>query len=278
MGPNGIKPYVERARELCSIPSSTGPIWNAYGGHYFSPAQAITFDLLLNFLPSEGLERTLCLAACISAASQCVASPGHTAQPFQPTEGAGKYILEAWRKDPLDYIKKSLQFLCPLHANVKGQVLTGDAEDYIDLIQPSDLVFIDPPYSSVQYSRFYHVLETIAETRNPRTVEGIGRYPPINERPQSKFSNIGQAKDALHELLGSLAKKNCTVVFTFPSGKSSNGLSGDFIKQIASTNFHVEDHNKVEGVFSTLGGNNNNRSARQKSDELILVLRPRRNG
>src|SRR5271157_2441867 len=46
-----VKQWVLRARELCSKPSSIGPVWNAYGGHYFSPIQALTFDYLLAHLP-----------------------------------------------------------------------------------------------------------------------------------------------------------------------------------------------------------------------------------
>ena len=83
-----VKPYVDQARKLCETNSTIGPIWNAYGGHYFSPTQALTYDYLLDNLPDEYEERIVCLAACISAASECVASPGHTAQPFQPTEGS----------------------------------------------------------------------------------------------------------------------------------------------------------------------------------------------
>nr|GAP19514.1 adenine-specific DNA methylase [Levilinea saccharolytica] len=274
IGPKGIKAYVDRARDLCSLLSNIGPIWNAYGGHYFSPTQAITFDLLLDSLPHDDQERTICLAACISAASQCVASPGHTAQPFQPTKGAGKYILESWSRDPIEYVKKALESLCPKHANVEGQVITGNAEDALVYVQPTDLVFIDPPYSSVQYSRFYHVLETFAEVRKTRSVEGVGRYPPINERPQSEFSNITQAKAALSRLFSALASKKCTIILTYPSGQSSNGLSGDYVKQVAHPLFNIECHNNIEGMFSTLGGNNYNRTARQKSDELILLLKP----
>ena len=34
------------ARNLCERPSDIGPVWHAYGGYYFSPSQAITFDYL----------------------------------------------------------------------------------------------------------------------------------------------------------------------------------------------------------------------------------------
>lgn len=270
-----IRSFVDQARILCETKSLIGPIWNAYGGHYFSPPQALTFDYLLDNLPDKKEERILCLAACIAAASECVASPGHTAQPFQPTKGAGKYILESWRRDPLERCKNNLGFLCPKFAKVSGSVITADAQNVISQLNSRDLVFIDPPYSGVQYSRFYHVLETIARCNKQISVSGVGRYPSLDERPQSKFSNISQAKDALKLILKGIAEKGSTIIFTFPSGDSSNGLSGDYIRAIASEWFQVEDKNTIEGQFSSLGGNNGNRKARTKSSELILFLRPK---
>jgi adenine-specific DNA-methyltransferase len=57
-----------------------------------------------------------------------------------------------------------------------GTVKVADANQAARGLQESDLVFIDPPYSGVQYSRFYHVLETIADGgRGP--VTEVGRYP-----------------------------------------------------------------------------------------------------
>ena len=69
------------------------PITKAYGGHYFSPLQAIHIDALLTTLPITN-KNTL-LASLIHAASECAASPGHTAQPFQPTKTAKKYLFGA---------------------------------------------------------------------------------------------------------------------------------------------------------------------------------------
>jgi len=270
-----IKEWVEKSRKLCKKPSEVGPIWNAYGGHYFSPSQALTFDFLISRLPKDDPEKSVCLAACISAATECVAAPGHTAQPFQPTESASRFILEAWSRDPILYCQKALETICPRHARIAGHTITADALVVAQELNKQDLVFIDPPYSNVQYSRFYHVLETIARDQRQITVSGIGRYPPIKERPQSKFSNIGQSKKALRDLLETLASQGCNIIFTFPSGAASNGLSGDYIKQMANEWFCVEDHTTIEGRFSTLGGNNTKRDARKKSSEIILLMKPR---
>lgn len=269
------KELVRKARELCTVQSSVGAIWNAYGGHYFSPAQALTLDYLLNSLPGDQIIRTVCLAACIDVASECAAAPGHTAQPFQPTEGAGKYLLKSWRLDPIECCKKSLNDICGKHAKVEGKGFTADAQSMIQYLNAGDLVFIDPPYSSVQYSRFYHVLETVARCEKYVSVSGVGRYPPIDVRPQSKFSNVGQSKFALYELLKGIAQKGSTIIFTFPSGASSNGLSGDEVISVASNWFSIVDKTTVEGHFSSLGGNNNNRRARSKSSEQILLLTPK---
>lgn len=226
-------------------------------------------------MPKDKKEKSLCLAACISAASECVAAPGHTAQPFQPTATAIPFIFEAWKRDVIHYCKKNLVDLASRHAQKAGKTITGDALKVIEKLNSKDLVFIDPPYSSVQYSRFYHVLETMARGDKKIAVSGVGRYTAIEDRPQSHFSNTGQAKDALKSLIEKLANKKCTVVFTFPSGDASNGLSGKYIKEVASEYYNVKDYTTVNGKFSTLGGNNEgSRDARQESSELILLMKP----
>jgi len=264
---------VSSARQLCELPSDIGPIWGAYGGHYFSPAQAILFDFMLKHSPQEEPERSVCLAATISAASKCAAAPGHTAQPLQPTETAGKYIMEAWKRDPLLICEKELIELCPKHSTRIGKAVLADAIHLTPGLNADDLVFVDPPYSGVQYSRFYHVLETMVRAQ-PVHVSGVGRYPAIEERPQSDFSRKGQSRQALEQLLISLSKTGSTVIFTFPEGECSNGLAGNVVIETASKWFHVTK-TAVDGQFSTLGGNNSKRASRKFSQELILLLRPR---
>jgi len=264
---------VHRSRQLCSAVQGYGPVWGAYGGHYFSPGQSLKFDCLLGSLPSSEPERTVCLAAALIAASRCAAAPGHTAQPFQPTTTAGRYIEEAWERDPLAQCARALDELCPRHAQVAGRALTADALDVANELGPNDLAVVDPPYSDVQYSRFYHVLETIARGRCGE-VSGVGRYPPRQERPQSDFSRRGGAREALSALLADLAGAGCKVILTFPAGECSNGLSGEQVTELAALCFRVQER-RVWSRFSTLGGNNDLRDARKDTQELLLVMSPR---
>lgn len=269
-----VREMVRRARSQCEEPSGTGPVWNAYGGFYFSPVQALTLDFMLAHLPREPAVRSACLAAAIIASSQCAAAPGHTAQPFRPTRSAGRFIREAWAHDPAAEAEKALRQVCPQHATTKGVSLVADARAVAEDLGERDLAIVDPPYSGVQYSRFYHVFETIARG-SPEEVDGAGRYPPLDRRPQSEFSKRSTARDGLEGLVAALADAGAAVILTFPAGRCSNGLSGRVVREIAAQRFEIHA-TVVNGRFSTLGGNNDGRASRKRSRELILTMHPRR--
>lgn len=270
---NDAASLVKRSRSMCAQPSPAGPIWSAYGGYYFSPAQALAFDYMIKHLPDSEPKRSVCQAAMIAAGSRCAAAPGHTAQPFQPTPTAQKFILAAWSKDPMAIAEGVLADLGPRKARRRGQAIVGDALEVAKDLKSTDLVVLDPPYSEVQYSRFYHVLETLAAGQcGP--VEGRGRYPPITERPQSDFCKKRESKLALATLVFTLARVGATVVLTFPSGECSNGLSGKLVLEAVRCWFDAEERT-VEGSFSTLGGNNSCRDSRKSSSELLLLLKPK---
>jgi len=268
LGKNEILQSVEEARSI--IFGEQFPITKAYGGYYFSPWQALWIDALRTTLPQGEMRRNVALAALIQAASQCAAAPGHTAQPFKPNQTAGPFLIEAWKRDLPRIVMARLTDIASKNAKKVGRALCCDALAIADEARPGDLAFVDPPYSSVHYSRFYHVLETVARGK-VGAVSGVGRYPPSEERPTSAFSIKTKASNALGELLALLARRRAGVVITFPAGLASNGLSGDDVKEIAMEHFYIKEE-KVSSRFSTMGGNDKHRAARHYADELILTL------
>lgn len=255
-------------------------VTKAYGGHYFSPVQAVWIDALRKTLPKKEPDRTVALASLIQAASQCAAAPGHTAQPFQPSRTAKKFLKGAWEMDVVGRTKKILSLLSQQCANNVGRAKVAEANTAAKSLRVGDLAFIDPPYSGVHYSRFYHVLETIAQGAcGP--VSGVGRYPDAKFRPRSKYSVSTESAEALDGLLKTVAAKGATAVFTFPSHECSNGLSGELVRKAARKYFKTREK-IVKSKFSTLGGNGKpsqtgkkRRAARRKAKELILVLKPK---
>jgi adenine-specific DNA-methyltransferase len=264
---------VYEARKLCS--RSRGLVTNAYGGYYFSPQQAIAADALIKALPPREPKRSMCLATLIWSLTRCVASPGHTAQPFQPTDSALPFIRDSWSRDLFAACQDVLPEIAARSAKTRGSAIVGDAITVAAKeVGPGDLVFLDPPYSAAQYSRFYHVLETVARG-SCGPVSGAGRYPPTSERPRSSFSLLSRANEALMELMTVLGNSGCRVVMTFPQHGCSNGISGEGIITMAREWFEV-DVLSVRTKHSTLGGNNTGRASRQSGTELILSMQPKR--
>lgn len=273
------KKSVKESRKWCAEQEPLA-ITVAYGGHYFSPAQAVWIDAFRASLPPSEPARTVALAALIQAASQCAAAPGHTAQPFQPTPTAKEFLLDAWNRNIVDKTRAVFESLAKQKANQIGSAKVSDAEKAARILREGDLAFIDPPYSGVHYSRFYHVLETISQG-SCGEVTGIGRYPAAKLRPKSKFSLISESDDALDDLLKTVASRGAKAILTFPDHECSNGLSGDSVREIASKHFAVREK-QVDSKFSTLGGTSDKerkqeagRSARQHAKELMLVLEPK---
>lgn len=269
------KSSVLQARMDSTRSLSENFITRHYGGHYFSPGQANVLDELYRGLPVTYPERTLGMAALLRAASSCAAAPGHTAQPFQPSETLLPYINSSWRRDPLAECLRHVSSIAPRHAKTIGAARVSDAMDIVDDLSEGDLVFCDPPYSAVQYSRFYHVLEGIS-LGGWDDVAGAGRAPDRSYRSASDFSMVSRAKPAMARLLEKLRSKSCRVIVTFPNAAASNGMSGGDIAQIAADAWHVTE-NFVDSVHSTLGGSSGEggRGGRRQLQESVLVLEPK---
>ena len=262
---------VETIRSVAAEQSQ--PFVRAYGGHYFSLEQSSQIQRLRDTLPTRKPDARVCLAALISAASRCSASPGHTAQPFQPTEKALPHIQSIWNRDLLDEVELALRGIARQHATRSGRALVGDANSYAETLSGGEVVFVDPPYSAAQYSRFYHVLEGIA-VGGFHSVSGAGRSPALTERPRSDFSTVSGARTAFADLLLTLGSKRCRVVVTFPQLRASNGVSGEEVAELAREWFDV-DTLVSSASFSTLGGNGAGRSARHRTNEMIITMFPK---
>ncbi|WP_157210130.1 DNA adenine methylase [Nocardioides aequoreus] len=264
---------VSDARRVAPSEAGGGFITRQYGGHYYSIEQARALDSLYEGLPEGGPERFVAEAALIRTASACAAAPGHTAQPFQPTAKLLPYINAAWRRDAFAECARQVEQLSTRYAQVIGQVRVADALVALDDIGPGDLVFCDPPYSDVQYSRFYHVLEGIA-SGGWDSVSGSGRSPAIDQRASSDFSLKRVALQAMSTLLCNLREKGCQVIVTFPAAEASNGLSAQKIVEMARSRWTVTEL-YVDSRHSTLGGSGAGRGGRRNLQEAVLVMAPK---
>lgn len=81
-----------------------------------------------------------------------------------------------------------------------------------------DVVYIDPPYSSRQYSRFYHVIETITKWDKPKLYGTALKPEPEN---MSEYCS-SKAIDAFRELIADLKCKYIIVSYNNTYNSKSN--------------------------------------------------------
>jgi len=77
------------------------------------------------------------------------------------------------------------------------------------------LIYVDPPYSKLQFSRYYHVLNTLIAYDYPG-FSGQGRYPPRNTRFSSKFEyQPGPAEKEFVELFRAVAAEGIVAIVSY---------------------------------------------------------------
>ena len=84
----------------------------------------------------------------------------------------------------------------------------------------ADIAYIDPPYNSRQYSRFYHIYETLIKWDKPKLF-GVALKPDLEN--MSKYCTV-KAKDSFKELVNNLDVKYLAVSYnnTYKSKSKSS--------------------------------------------------------
>ncbi len=137
--------------------------------------------------------------------------------------------------------------------------ITVTSLDYLDclrIIPENSIVYADPPYSAVHYSRFYHVIETLVRYDHPH-LEYKGRYR--DDRHQSPFDKRKEVAGAFRLLFNAVDERKSHLVLSY----SDNGLmnSDDLLeigKQTLGDGYHISLKSK-NYIHSKMGRSDENR-------------------
>lgn len=204
-----------------------------FGGVYFSYKQAIQLDAILYYINNISNELKDIISAClISTASDIVNTVGkHFAQPIRPRDSSGKIksnlgkaILRDRTIDAVEsffvWLDKYSEINKPPFENT---ILKCDYSEIVSNI-PEDVtvVYADPPYTRDHYSRFYHLLETLAlrdipeiSTTKINGEEKISRGLYRKDRHQSPFCIKNQAITAFEFMFKQVGTQNKKLVLSY---------------------------------------------------------------
>jgi adenine-specific DNA-methyltransferase len=130
------------------------------------------------------------------------------------------------------------------------------------------IVYADPPYTNDQYSRYYHVYETIILYDYP-TISGKARYR--DGRFVSRFSLKAEVHQSILDLAARVSALGSDLILSYPE----NGLlksSRSIIPSILSSTFKGGvDVIEIPSQHSTMGGSKGH--AKQDVTEVLFVAR-----
>lgn len=207
----------------------------SFGGLYFSFGQAVYLAALVTAAHSVSRRelRDAALAPLLSCASELTNTVGkHFAQPIRIRDSFGRikpHMLARVARDRSKCaataysatLKRFSLLPEPLHRGTAHRV------DYAAFLSETQTafgaVYADPPYTRDHYSRYYHVLETMAlgdvpeisktkiRSAGARLSRGMYRL----DRHQSPFSIISQAPAAFETLISGVAARRTPLLISY---------------------------------------------------------------
>jgi len=152
--------------------------------------------------------------------------------------------FDAYIKKPIP--KKPLNYKLIKTSDFEGaKIYQEDANELVRNIK-GDIAYIDPPYNSRQYSRFYHIYENLVQWKKPK-LYGVALKPePEN---MSKYCTV-QAKNVFKDLVENLDVKYLAIsynnTYKSKSKSSANKIKYeeivDILKNVGETKIFEKSH------------------------------------
>lgn len=218
----------------------------SFGGKYFSVTDAIKIGCIRQDLEDNkdqftDKEYAILLSSLIYSTDKIANTVGH---------------YDAYRKKILLTDKFSLKTILPIKHNKKVKIYQKDANLLIKSLS-ADILYVDPPYNSRQYSRFYHVLENLAAWKKPELF-GTARKPEPCPSTTSSYCKV-KAYDKLKDLIESANVR--TIVLSYNNtyaSKSSSSRNKITLDQVESIMRSKGKTKIIEKSFSSFNAGKTN--------------------
>lgn len=276
---------LELASQLRAAAGPDSPIVSEYGAIYFTIRNACELQTLLDFATEfVDEERLLVEATVLSLASWCAVTVGNQfAQPQKFTDARGvtkrnavlmyqrrmsRSIIPAAFDAILNYPYSEKKYQQNICLNMK------DIDAVVSYGPDAGFLYLDPPYGREHYSRYYHVLESMAT--GDYSVEAASSTRMRVERFQSPYSIRSQAEDAFDTLLSTARHLKLPVAVSFvdetAGAKVANRVfSIDDVRRVISRHFSsLKEHNVSSRRYSQM--NRIPRESDKRITEEVLII------
>lgn len=143
---------------------------------------------------------------------------GHMAQPLSLKKNQSRLFIQRKKSVYELFIKKFKEYITLPFSKFSGKniVFNSNFEDLLDekIFSKVGLVYADPPYTDMQYSRYYHLLNVAAKYEYPEltiTKNGYTKGLYTEGRYQSKLSQRSSARQSLEKLISFCCPKQLQI-------------------------------------------------------------------
>lgn len=195
-----------------------------YATNYYGITQALDIDCLIKII-------NLCFPQYRNAFLSCLfyamketvfSKDGHMAQPLSLEKNQNRLFIQRKKNVYELFIKKFKEYITvPLSKfSGKNKIFNLNFEDLLDekIFSNVGLVYADPPYTDMQYSRYYHLLNVAAKYEYPEltiTKNGYTKGLYTEGRYQSKLSQHSSAKQSLEKLISFCSHNNTNLAISY---------------------------------------------------------------
>lgn len=222
-----------------------------FGGKYFTKKNAQKIGLIreeIENIVENQFEKMALISSLIYAADKIANTVGH---------------YDAYRNN-LDSVGE-IKLLLPdikIKKKNQNQAYCEDANELITKIK-CDILYLDPPYNSRQYSDTYHLLENLARWEKPSV---FGKARKMNRSNLKSKYCFKSATEAFSDLINKARCKHILVSYN-NTGESKDGRSNARIKdedliRILESKGDVKVFEKPYKAFTTGKSNTNNHTER----------------
>ena len=198
-----------------------------FSGGYFGLAQSIEIDSIrfaIDQLFGDAVidtadHRWLGLALC-QASSRVATTTGHFAQHMRANEhNLKRYVAQRSRSVWQEWLRAVFgnHPVGTTSWRASNRVFRLEANTLLNDLRHENsvpaVVYADPPYTGDQYSRYYHIYETLLQYDYPAS-HGSGRYRP--DRFRSPFSMKTRVGEAMERLISGCAKLGSSLILSYP--------------------------------------------------------------
>lgn len=255
-----------------------------YATNYYGISQALDIDCLIKVINLHFPQYKNALLSCLFYAMKetVFSKDGHMAQPLSLKKNHSRLFIQRKKNVYELFIKKFKEYITlPLSMfSGKNMVFNSNFEDLLDqkIFSNVGLVYADPPYTDMQYSRYYHLLNVAAKYEYPElttTKSGHTKGLYTEGRYQSKLSQRSSAKQSLENLISFCAHNNTNLAisYAYPQDRENQAtdrytISIDELIEIAKKHYTNARVNVVTQSYNHA----NHRNSKQKKVLEYLIL------